>query len=243
MYEPVVTFSINHSTGVTAVSEYLAEATRHAFGIRVPIEVIPNFVDTEFIGPLDRMTAYRTELGIGAEPVVMYAGNVGFSQSLDLLVGAARELPEVTFVVNGDGAARPSLEAAAAGLANIRFVGYQPKERLPEVLASADLHVVPLKAGLGAVSVPSKTYSILAAGRPVLAAIDPDTEVPRMLAASGGGRVVPPDDLPAFIDALRSVLADPAALAAQGAAARRWVEHAASPRAVAQAYASLIERL
>jgi glycosyltransferase involved in cell wall biosynthesis len=64
-----------------------------------------------------------------------------------------------------------------------------------------------------------------------------------MLAASGGGRVVPPDDLPAFVDALRSMLADAAALAAQGEAARRWVEQAASPRAVAQAYATLIERL
>ncbi|MEI6403759.1 MAG: glycosyltransferase family 4 protein [Actinomycetota bacterium] len=237
--------SYHRSAAVTVLSDDLRDnvAAKMRPAKRHRVHVIPNFVDTEFIRPLDRMTDYRTELDIGAEPVVMYAGNVGFSQSLDLLVGAARELPEVTFVVNGDGAARPSLEAAAADLANVRFVGYQPKERLPEVLASADLHVVPLKTGLGSVSVPSKTYSILAAGRPVLAAIDPDTEVPRMLAASGGGRVVPPDDLPAFIDALRSMLADPATLAAQGAAARRWVEHAASPRAVAQAYAALIERL
>jgi colanic acid biosynthesis glycosyl transferase WcaI len=237
--------SYRRSAAVTVLSDDLRDNV--AAKMRPPkrhrVHVIPNFVDTEFIRPLDRMTAYRTELGIGAEPVVMYAGNVGFSQSLDLVVGAARELPEVTFVVNGDGAARPSLELAAADLANVRFVGYQPKERLPEVLASADLHLVPLKAGLGAVSVPSKTYSILAAGRPVLAAIDPDTEVPRMLAASGGGRVVPPDDLAAFVEALRAMLADPAALAAQGAAARRWVEHAASPRAVAQAYGALIERL
>lgn len=237
--------SYHRSAAVTVLSDDLRDnvAAKMRSAKRHRVHVIPNFVDTEFIRPLDRMTAYRTELGIGAEPVVMYAGNVGFSQSLDLLVGAARELPEVTFVVNGDGAARPSLEAAAADLANVRFVGYQPKERLPEVLASADLHVVPLKTGLGSVSVPSKTYSILAAGRPVLAAIDPDTEVPRMLAASGGGRVVPPDDLAAFVEALQAMLADPLALAAQGEAARRWVEYAASPRAVAQAYAALIERL
>ena len=80
----------------------------------------------------------------------------------------------------------------------MRFSGYQPKERVPEVLATGDIHLVPLKAGLGRVSVPSKTYSILAAGRPVLAAIDPGTEVPRMLAASGGGVAVAPDDPAAF---------------------------------------------
>ena len=90
---------------------------------------------------------------------------------------------------------------------------------------------------------PSKTYSILAAGRPVLAAIDPGTEVPRMLAASGGGVAVPPDDLEAFCAALEQLLADPAAAAAMGAAGRAWVLGAASPAAVAAAYERLIRSL
>ena len=93
------------------------------------------------------------------------------------------------------------------------------------------------------VSVPSKTYSILAAGRPVLAAIDAGTEVPRMLEASGGGVAVPPDDLESFCTALGGLLADPAATAAMGAAGRAWVERAASPRAVAEAYEALVRRL
>jgi colanic acid biosynthesis glycosyl transferase WcaI len=91
--------------------------------------------------------------------------------------------------------------------------------------------------------VPSKTYSILAAGRPVLAAIDPGTEVPRMLAASGGGVAVPPDDAAAFDAGLRQLLADPAGAAAMGAAGRAWVLGAASPRAVAIAYEQLIRSL
>jgi colanic acid biosynthesis glycosyl transferase WcaI len=126
------------------------------------------------------------------------------------------------------------------GLSNVRFAPFQPKDRLPEVLASADLHVVPLRAGLGNVSVPSKTYSILAAARPVLAAIDPGTEVPRMLAASGAGTCVPPDDEHAFIAALRDMLADRDALAESGRAGRRWVEGIASPLAVARAYETLV---
>ena len=166
------------------------------------VHVIPNFVDTEFIRPADRMTPLRAELGIGDEPVVLYAGNVGFSQSLEMVVDTAREFPQATFLINGDGSARVSLEERASGLPNVRFSGYQPKERVPEVLATGDIHLVPLKAGLGRVSVPSKTYSILAAGRPVLAAIDPGTEVPRMIAASGGGVAVPPDDAATFGSAL-----------------------------------------
>ena len=204
------------------------------------VHVIPNFVDTEFIQPADRMTALRRELGIGDEPVVLYAGNVGFSQSLEMVVDAARDFPQATFLINGDGAARTTLEARAAGTTNVRFSGYQPRDRVPEVLATGDIHLVPLKAGLGRVSVPSKTYSILAAGRPVLAAIDAGTEVPRMLSASNAGVAVAPDDPNAFKEALAALLADRAAASAMGAAGRAWVTGAASPRAVAVAYEQLI---
>jgi colanic acid biosynthesis glycosyl transferase WcaI len=207
------------------------------------VHVIPNFVDTDFIVPGDRLTPLRAELGIGSEPVVLYAGNVGFSQSLEMVVEAARRFPQATFLINGDGAARSTLQGLAHGLANVRFSGSQPKERVPEVLATGDIHLVPLKLGLGRVSVPSKTYSILAAGRPVLAAIDPGTEVPRMLEASGGGVAVPPDDLEAFCDALAVLLNDMDRARELGAAGRAWVEGAASPAAVGKAYEHLIRSL
>ena len=162
--------SYQRAAAVTVLSTDLqrnvAAKMRHDHRDRV--RVIPNFVDTEFITPLPRNTAFRRELGIGEEMVVMYAGNVGLSQSLDMVIDAARLLPEATFVINGDGAGRAALEERAVGLANVRFSGYQPHARVPEVLATADIHLVPLRAGLGRVSVPSKTYSILAAGRPVM---------------------------------------------------------------------------
>ena len=237
--------SYHRAAAVTVLSDDLRDnvIAKVKDRFRDRVHVIPNFVDTEFIQPADRMTPLRRELGIGDETVVLYAGNVGFSQSLEMVVEAARDFPAVTFLINGDGAARNSLELLADGMPNVRFSGYQPKERVPEVLATGDVHLVPLKAGLGRVSVPSKTYSILAAGRPVLAAIDPGTEVPRMLAASGGGWAVPPDDGVAFRDALRELLANPAAAVAMGVAAREWVLGAASPRAVAVAYEQLIRSL
>lgn len=200
------------------------------------VRVIPNFVDTQAITPMSRMTKYRTELGIDDEMVVMYAGNVGFSQSLEMLIAAARELTQIVFVINGDGAARESLKAAAYGLDNIRFGDYQDISRLSEVLATGDLHVVPLKRGLGSVSVPSKTYSVLAAGRPVCAAIDLDTEVPRILAAAKAGICVEPDDTRAFISALRSMTQDPKMLGEMGERGRKWVEGHASAGSVAQRY-------
>ncbi|MFM2183506.1 MAG: hypothetical protein RJB61_1800, partial [Actinomycetota bacterium] len=237
--------SYHRADAVTVLSDDLRDnvVAKMRPSRRGRVHVIPNFVDTDAIRPAERMTPLRAELGIGDELVVLYAGNVGFSQSLEMVVDAAREFPEATFLINGDGSARQSLEARASGMSNVRFSGYQPVGRVPEVLATGDIHLVPLKAGLGRVSVPSKTYSILAAGRPVLAAIDAGTEVPRMLAASGGGVSVPPDNPVDFARALGDLLADPARRASMGAAGRRWVESAASPAAVAEAYERLVESL
>jgi colanic acid biosynthesis glycosyl transferase WcaI len=237
--------SYGRSAAVTVLSGDLRDnvAAKVRPSKQSDIRVIPNFVDTAFISPRDRMTALRSELGIGAETVVLYAGNVGYSQSLEMVIAAARAMPSLTFLINGDGAARDSLSALSDGLSNVRFSGYQPVARLPEVLATGDIHLVPLKAGLGRVSVPSKTYSILAAGRPVLAAIDPGTEVPRIVAESGGGVCVPPDDLTAFCDALERLASDPEGRQRMSVTGRRWIEQAASPAAVARAYADLVVEL
>jgi colanic acid biosynthesis glycosyl transferase WcaI len=211
------------------------------------VRVIPNFVDTTAIvpGPVDG--AYRRELGLVGKTVVLYAGNVGLSQSLDLVVEAARRLvdrrPDVVFLVNGGGSGRQPLEAAAAGLPNVRFGDFQPAERLSDVLATGDVHLVPLKRGLAKASVPSKLYSILAAGRPVLASVDEGTEVSRTVEAAGAGIAVPPDEPDAFCAGLDRLLDDPAAAAAMGAAGRRFVEGWASPAAVAERYEALFEEL
>ena len=83
----------------------------------------------------------------------------------------------------------------------------------------------------------------MAAGRPVVAAIDPDTAVPRILADSGGGVCVPPDDAAAFAEALRSIVSDPELGRRMGARGRAWVEAEASPQAVGAAYDQLLRSL
>ncbi|MEY3616382.1 MAG: hypothetical protein RLZZ518_1385 [Actinomycetota bacterium] len=204
------------------------------------VHVIENFVDTAGVVPRDRMTPYRRELGIGDEVVVMYAGNVGFSQSLDMLVQCARRLPRITVVVNGSGAALASLRQQAAGLDNVRFGDYQPEERLAEVLATGDIHVVPLRSGLASVSVPSKTYAILAAGRCVVAAVDPDTEIERLILRAGAGRSVAPDDTDALCAAVSALANDSNLRQEMGRAGRAYVEQHPTARDVAAAYVRLM---
>ncbi|MFM9120611.1 MAG: glycosyltransferase family 4 protein, partial [Acidimicrobiaceae bacterium] len=236
--------SYQRSDSVVLLSDDLANNVQRKLDQKFHkrIKVIPNFVDTQAIVPMSRLTNYRRQLGIDESLIVMYAGNVGFSQSLELMIEAARVLPDVVFVINGEGAARKSLEATAQTLRNVKFGDYQDASRLSEVLATGDLHVVPLRRGLGAVSVPSKTYSILAAGRPICAAIDPDTEVPRILSAANAGVCVEPDNQEAFISAITAMISDQKSLEEMGASGRKWVEGHASAQSVAQRYEALYMR-
>ena len=209
------------------------------------VRVIPNFVDTERIRPQARDNSYRSEFALGTRTVVMYAGNLGFSQPLELMVEAARELTDrsdVVFVINGDGSRRQELESLASGLDNIVFVDYQPVERLAEVLAAGDLHVIALRRGLARSSVPSKLYSILAAGRAVLASLDEGTEVANVVSSAGAGIAVAPEDQDAFTAAVLE-LVDKSDLAAIGDAGRQFVLQWASVDGVAAAYEDLFEEL
>ena len=231
---------------VTVLSEDLRDNVAAKTGSPEKVRVIPNFVDTQAIVPAERENSYRAEFGLTGKTVVMYAGNVGMSQSLDLVVDAAGALAheeDLVFVVNGSGAARPELERAARGLNNILFVDPQPPERLAEVLAAGDVHLVPLKKGLARSSVPSKTYSILAAGRPLIASVDTGSEVARVVEHSGAGIAVPPDDAESFTKAVRRLVEDPAEARSMGTAGRRWIETWASPARIAQAYEELFESL
>ncbi len=241
-------FLYRRSQAVTVLSEDLRQNLAAKLAGHRPerVEVIPNFVDADRIRPGDRDNSYRREFGLGDRTVVMYAGNLGYSQSVDLMLDAARAFaddPSVVFVVNGGGSARAALVEQAHGLDNVVWVGMQPKERLPEVLAAGDVHTVLLKEGLAKSSVPSKTYSILASGRPVIASVDPETEVDRVVREAEAGLVVPPQDAEAFVEAVRALVRAPEDRAAMGANGRRWVERWLSPAAVAEAYEELFGRV
>ena len=249
--------SYRMSDAVTVLSDDLADNVRSKITIGLEgeqaqaqakkVRVIPNFVDTNAIRPAARENSYREQYGLIGKKVVMYAGNVGFSQSLNLVLDAARSFegsrPDVVFVINGGGSARPDLERDAAHLPNVRFIDMQPIERLPEVLAAGDVHVVPLRAGLAWSSVPSKLYSILAAGRPIVASVDSGTEVERTLERAAAGIAVPPDDPRAFAGAISELIDDSDRAARMGASGRLFVERWASPAAVAESYENLFAEL
>ena len=235
-------FTYRRSSAVVVLSPDLQRNVQAKLPARYAhrVHVVENFVDIAEVRPQDRMTNYRHQLGLGDEVVVMYAGNVGFSQSLDTLIAAARQLPQISFVINGAGAALTKLQHDARDLRNVRFGDYQPDDRLGEVLATADVHVVPLRAGLATVSVPSKTYTILAAGRCIVASVDRDSAIDRLVARADAGITVPPDDVGSLTQAIALLAADAARRDAHGRAGRAFIERHATARDAAAAFARLV---
>jgi colanic acid biosynthesis glycosyl transferase WcaI len=231
---------------VTVLSDDLKDNIAARLDDPTKVRVIPNFVDTEWITPAPHENSYRQQHRLSGKFVVMYAGNVGLSQSLDLVLDSAAALAherDIVFVINGGGAGRASLEQRAKGMSNVVFIDMQPSERLPDVIAAADLHLVPLKRGLARSSVPSKTYSILAAGRPLIASVDSGSEVARVVERAGAGLAVPPEDAEAFTKAIRTLYERREELPAMGAEGRAFVQEWASPAAVAKQYADLFTEL
>jgi colanic acid biosynthesis glycosyl transferase WcaI len=154
--------------------------------------------------------------------VLVHAGNLGFYGAWDTLLAAARELESdgVGFVFVGDGAQRARLEAAAANAPNVRFLPFFPAAKIPSVLAAADAHIVTIKRGLEGVVVPSKMYGILAAARPIVAVAPKETDAAALGLREGFGISADPHNPAELVAAVRALSADPARLAAMGAAAR-----------------------
>jgi len=169
--------------------------------------IIPSWADTRAIVPGPKRNAFSEANGLVDKFVVMHSGNIGLSQSLETVVDAAallKHVPDLQVVFVGEGVSKRDLEARARaqGLSNVSFLPFQPKERLSESFAAADVFIVSLQQGLAGYIVPSKLYGILAAGRPYVAAVEPSCEVASITQAHRCGLVAEPSNARAMADAI-----------------------------------------
>lgn len=164
------------------------------------------------------------ELRCGFPFVAVHAGNLGFYGAWDTLLKGAEILRnegnDTGFVFIGDGANRKRLEASAGSQGNVRFLSFRPVGQIPHVMMAGDIHIVTVKRGLEGVVVPSKLYSILAAGRPVLVVAPKECDAARIVGEDGCGVVADPDDPAAVASAIRELRTDPASLLEMGKRAR-----------------------
>ena len=210
----------------------------------------PNWVDTDAVRPLPHgiLTKFRSELGLGTKTILLYSGNMGHKQGLELLAPLAAGLaadPSIHLIFCGDGAFRPQLEVLVHNLPNVTLLPLQPSSRLSELLNTADIHLLPQRAGAADLVMPSKLTGMLSSGRPVLATAEGGTMLAHVIegasSAASLGRVVPTTDTAAFLLAARDLAADPALRSSLGRNARRYaVEHLSREQVLARFELELI---
>lgn len=160
------------------------------------IEVIHNWADGALIEPLaDEENPFRVEHDLQQAFIVMYSGNWGLVNEFQTVLEAARILRDrrdIVFLFIGNGVRANEIQAFCQtyDLANVRRLPYQPRDLLRYSLAAADVALITLAQGLAGLSVPSKTYGIMAAGRPILFVGDESSEIAHIIKESGCGEAV-----------------------------------------------------
>lgn len=149
------------------------------------VEVINLWAVPEIVDLPDPSTV-RSRFGIPEENLLaIHTGNIGVVQGLNGVVEAASLLQDdpVTILLVGDGAAKPELESQVSrlGLKNVRFLPFLPEEDYLKMLAASDVCIVTLRPGMERFSLPSKTFTYLAAGKPIVGLLQPGNDVSAIL--------------------------------------------------------------
>ena len=193
--------------------------------------LFPNWVDLVAVFPLAGPNAFRRDLGLAdGDVMVLYAGNMGEKQGMEIVIDAARALatqpaaalPRIHFVLAGSGAARQRLEAAARGLPNVTWLALQPLARLNEMLNAADIHVLPQRADAADLVMPSKLTGMLASGRATVGTAAASTQLGQVL--DEAGHRVDAGDLPALVAAIQALALDAPQRADLGRRGRAYAE-------------------
>jgi len=247
-FERMEKFIYRHSRKIFAISdEFKANLVNKGVAAE-KIEVIPNFVDADFIRPMKRTNVFSLAHELAGKFVVLYAGNVGLSQGLEVILDAAemlKERTEIALLIVGEGTCRDELiaEAQRRRLGNVKLLPFQPESDVPMVYAACDVALIPLRRGITENSVPCKTYSIMAAGRPYIAGVDAGSTVSKLTEAVGCGVCVAPEDGQALADAVLRLQADAATRKTMGGNGREYVERHFAREAITGQYRLALEDL
>lgn len=161
---------------------------------------------------------------------ITYSGNIGLSQNLALLLAVAeamqREINAVRFVIIGEGVEKEHLqsEIKQRNLSNVSVFPFQPYEQISHVFSLGDVGLIISKSGVGEISVPSKTWGIMAAERPILASFDKESDLVKIIEKSECGLTSKPDDVESMVDNIKTLYSNRELRMQMGSNAKRYLE-------------------
>jgi colanic acid biosynthesis glycosyl transferase WcaI len=241
-------FCLHHARRVRILSDSFTPALQKLGVKEEKVTLIYDWADTESIHPLPRENGFASEQGLLDHFVVLYAGNIGLSQGLESILDAAKRLADqsdIYFVFVGEGTGLQDLieKAKTYHLENVRFIPFQSRERVSEVFASADISIVSLRRDASLGSLPSKTFSIMASERPIIASVDPNSDTSILIQRAGCGVCVEPENPEQIVDAIRTLKRDPQLRLALGKKGRQYVLEHHSPMSAADQFEKLLSQV
>lgn len=211
--------------------------------------VITNWADLDLISPAPReKNQLRNELGLVEKFVVQWAGNMGHPHDVESLFAAMvklKDCQDIHFLFIGSGYKRTWLElqVQSAGLNNVTFLGNRPRTDQQNFLNACDIALSSLIKGMSGIGVPSRIYNIMAAGKPILAIGEPDSELAFVLSEEKAGWLVPPGEPDRIVQVILQARNNPALAAEMGRRGRMAVETKYSSDFVINRYLGMIKDL
>ncbi|MDP7978349.1 glycosyltransferase family 4 protein [Bacillus sp. WLY-B-L8] len=195
---------------VIVVGNDMSETLKQRFvGKKVPdYAVINNWTNEQEVVPLDKsdrnIKQFLEDNNLKDKFIIMYSGNIGLYYDLENIVKVTehfKEYKDIAFVFIGEGAVKKHMEEFIQNnkIPNVFFLPYQPKEFIKYSLNAADVHLVVNQKGIKGVSVPSKIYGVMAAGKPILGVLEQESEAQMLIDKSNSGFVVEPQNYPEII--------------------------------------------
>jgi colanic acid biosynthesis glycosyl transferase WcaI len=248
LFERLERFAYASATRISVIADGFVENLRSK---QVPLEkmaLIPNWVDVNFIRPLAKDNPFRAEHRLDGSFVVSYSGNIALTQGMETTIEAARLLadhPQIRFIIVGEERALAKLQdyCQERDVRNVWLLPFQPRARLPEMLAAADVGLIVQKSNVVGFNMPSKTQVLLASGRAIVASVPLNGTAARAVSKSQGGMVVPPESPQAMADAILHLYHHPEEAAEMGRRGRQFaMEHYSFERALDR-YEQLFQEL
>lgn len=212
--------------------------------------IIPNWADTEIVVPLPRnLNTFAARHAMGNTFTVQFSGNIGRTHDIETLLATAKSTAHYTHIrywIIGYGAKTGLLgESEVKELSNVHFLPRQPREELGAMLASADIIVIAFVPGMTGLSVPSRMYNVMAAGTPIVAMAEPESELALVVRECDCGWVIPPNDHAALTELIVD-LASPEGqdkVRQKGVSARRAACNQYTLNHILDAYRKLLEQV
>jgi colanic acid biosynthesis glycosyl transferase WcaI len=194
------------------------------------IVIISNWSDIDLVYPLPHAEKpFLASMKLTDKFVILYSGNMGRTHGIENILKTALQLTldeGIHFLFCGSGAKRPWLESTLKNesLPNVSLISSQPRAELQNLLNSCDIAIISFMSGMAGVSVPSRMYNILAAGKPIIAVADSSSELALVVLEESVGWVVPPDQPDKLREAILFARSNPELLDRMGRKARSVAE-------------------